>query len=260
MVMTTPSGTGLDGVASLDSKKDVAEAIFGGADGDNVITVKGFESTKDFKDQVQVEVKATPWYGVDTAVQKPTTLFTGIFKISNGQIDIPISDMHKSWGYEVVIKPTNKKIIGASEVKYSKTPNKFVLRKEAEDATINHARSFSGSYASGANYVGWIDYSDSYVEFNVNVPSSGEYTMEIGYANGTSGDSTDQLLINGKNAQTVTFPATGGWTNMEWVNGVPNPGTRKTINVGVKLLDGDNTIRLQKSTSYAELDYIQLTD
>lgn len=255
MVMTTPSsGTNLDGVASLDAEGETARVIFGGSDGSSTITVKGFDSTKLFKKDVHVQVKATPWYGVDTNISKPTTLYAGTFKIVNGQITLPVDGMHQSWGYEVVITPADEEIEGTSEIKYPPQPHTFVLRAEAEDATINDAKVYSGSYASGAKYVGTIDNADSYVRFNVNVPTTGTYTMEVGYANGTSGDSTDQLLINGSSAGTVVFPKTGGWTSA-----VPNFGNRKTLDVSVQLSAGANVITLQKATSYAELDYLQLT-
>ncbi|QQE80530.1 CBM35 domain-containing protein [Alicyclobacillus sp. SO9] len=257
MAMTTPSaapGTSLDGIASINPSRHIADVVFGGASGNNVITIKGFNSTKDFHGDVNVELKATPWYGVDSTVRHPTTLFAGTFKISNGQISVPVKGMHKSWGYEMVVTPSHRSIQGTSKVKYPTTPHRFVLRKEAENATIHDAKVFSGSYASGAQYVGMINNPDSYVQFHVKVPSAGTYNMQVGYANGTVGYSVDKLLVNGSHVNNVAFPASGGWTNS-----VPNFGSRKTIDVKVRLKAGNNTITLQKLTDYAELDYIQLS-
>ncbi|MCO7127480.1 hypothetical protein NIE88_17110 [Sporolactobacillus shoreicorticis] len=256
MVMTRASQTtsNLDGIANLDAKNRVASVVFGGAGGKNRITVKGFSSTRAFKKNVHIQVKATPWYGVDTAVQKPMTLFTGTFKIVNGKITIPIKDMHASWGYEAVITPTNKKIQGTSEIHYPPKSRQFTLREEAEDATVSNGKIYSGSYASGGAYVGSLDAQGSFVQFNVSVPRSGDYTMQIGYANGTADNSEDQLLINQNSIQKVTFPPTGGW-----IHAVPNSGTRKTRELNVHLQAGENTITLQKSVNYAEIDYIRLS-
>jgi hypothetical protein len=258
MVMTRAANTSssLDGIANLDSKNHVSRVIVGGAAGNNAITVKGFRSATAFKKNVHVELLATPWYGVDTAVKKPKTVLTGTFKIINGQITIPVKGMQQSWGYEAVITPTQKKINGKSKINYPKQSNRFILRKEAEEATINHGIVYSGSYASNAQYVGSLDDSDSYVQFHVKIPTTGKYTLEIGYANGHSDHkaATDKLFISNHGERTLSFPYTGGWTNA-----VPNSGTRKILNMEVNLSSGKHSITLQRLTNFAEIDYIQLT-
>jgi hypothetical protein len=119
---------------------------------------------------------------------------------------------------------------------------------EAESASINRANIDDGSSASGGRYVGQIDYSDSYVQFDVQAPTAGAYTLEIRYANGTTAASTHNLSINGGAAQTVSYPVTAGW------------GQFSTVSTTVNLTSGANTIRLTKgSAGYAELDYIRLT-
>lgn len=136
------------------------------------------------------------------------------------------------------------------------TPNSsaYKQRWEAELASIHQASVFSSGYASAAKYVGQIDFADSYVEFVVNVPTTGTYSMEIGYGNGTSNTSTHQLSVNGHSIATVGYAPTGGW-----IFSVPNFGTRKTVTVNVNLSAGTNTIRFTKGSSYAELDYVELT-
>lgn len=117
---------------------------------------------------------------------------------------------------------------------------------EAENGTVNHANIYSSADASNGSYVGGIDYSDSWVDFTVNAPSAGTYTMTIRYANGTGANSTQSLAYNGGPWQTVTYPATAGW------------GKFGTVSVSnITLNAGQNIVRLNKgSTGYAELDSI----
>jgi C1A family cysteine protease len=118
---------------------------------------------------------------------------------------------------------------------------------EAENATVNHANIVSGTGASSGRYVAQIDFSDSYVDFNVNASTAGTYDMDIRYANGTGATSTHNMSVNGGPSQEVSYPVTNGW------------GQFGTLRVNVSLNAGSNTIRLAKgSTGYAELDYIQL--
>ncbi len=138
-------------------------------------------------------------------------------------------------------------------IQLTAVPTTFELRAEAENATINGGAVYTSGYASSGAYVGTIDNSTSYVQFTVNVPTTKAYTMEIGYANGGTANSTHSLSINGGTATAVTYAPTGGWTNA-----CPNMGYRKTITRTVNLNAGSNTVRFTKGTNYAELDYIKL--
>ncbi|MGO4275990.1 CBM35 domain-containing protein, partial [Paenibacillus sp. TAF58] len=114
---------------------------------------------------------------------------------------------------------------------------------EAENAAVNHANIAAGANASGSKYAAQMDYSDSYVDFYVKVPTTKTYTMTIRYANGTGASSTQNLAYNGGAYSTVSYPATAGW------------GQFGTVNVNVNLTAGDNIIRLTKgNTGYAEID------
>ena len=124
---------------------------------------------------------------------------------------------------------------------------------EAEDAVVHRATVHHSGYASNGKYVGNIDFPDSYVEFNVEVPHAGEYVMEIGYANGTQNESSHALMINDHFMTHVTYPVTGGW-----LNSVPNFGTRQLLDLEVELEAGNNNITFNFHDSYAELDYIKL--
>ncbi|WP_219641708.1 CBM35 domain-containing protein [Cohnella sp. CFH 77786] len=239
MAMTTPSNptaVGLDGIASVDAGNRIAYVVFGGGSGDHTVVVKGFGSVPFFTGNVHVKLETTPWSGVDTAVAAPSTVFEGDFEIANGQISVPVTNMNPSSGYRLTLTSA----AGSANNRY-----------EAERALVNRANTFSNASASNGKYIGQIDFADSYVQFTVNVPAAGAYTVDVRYANGTSANSTHSLSVNGGAASTVTYPVTGGWLYT---------GNAATVTVNVNLNAGSNTIRFTKgATGYAELDYIQLT-
>ncbi|WDF52746.1 CBM35 domain-containing protein [Paenibacillus sp. KACC 21273] len=129
----------------------------------------------------------------------------------------------------------------------------FKVRVEAEDAKINDATVSRSSFASNRQFVGKIDNPDSSVSFSVYAPASKTYHMEIGYGNGTTGNSTHNLSVNNQGSTVITYPKTGGW-----IANLPNVGTRQIMTVPVTLKQGENTIVFKKGTSYAELDYIEV--
>lgn len=124
-------------------------------------------------------------------------------------------------------------------------PDGDARRYEAESATINNASRINEGSASNGKKVGFIDFSDSYVQFNVNVPEAGSYKMYVRYGNGTGESATHNVSINGGSNGTVSY-GSYGWNNWKWV----------TKNVSLNA--GNNTIRLSKGTGKTELDAIEV--
>jgi len=149
----------------------------------------------------------------------------------------------------------NKGKTGYAELDYIQLQpvGDFKVRVEAEDAKINDATVSRSSFASNRQFVGKIDNPDSSVSFSVYAPASKTYNMEIGYGNGTTGNSTHNLSVNNQASTVITYPKTGGW-----IANLPNVGTRQIMTVPVTLKQGENTIVFKKGTSYAELDYIEV--
>ncbi|MFD2611180.1 family 43 glycosylhydrolase [Paenibacillus gansuensis] len=114
------------------------------------------------------------------------------------------------------------------------------IRYEAEDAKINHAATASDPNASGGSKAAYIDYSDSYVEYSVKVPSSGTYSMKVRYHNDW-GTSTHNVSVNGGSGTALSYGSGYG-----------------TAVLNVNLNAGSNTIRFSKGSSFAELDYIDI--
>ncbi|WP_161594211.1 CBM35 domain-containing protein [Paenibacillus sp. CFBP13512] len=185
----------------------------------------------------------------NTTVQYPTT---GGW-LSEGNSNTAQTQVSLQAGSNVL--KLNKGTVGSAELDYIQLQpvGDFKVRVEAEDAKINDARVARSSFASNRQFVGNIDNPNSSVTFSVYAPKGGTYKMEVGYGNGTTGDSTQNISVNNQASTTITYPKTGGW-----IANIPNIGTRKIITVPVTLKQGENTIAFNKGTGYAELDYIEV--
>ncbi|GAA4624781.1 hypothetical protein GCM10023196_026350 [Actinoallomurus vinaceus] len=244
MVTTTPADqTGLDGCASFDPTRKIADVAFGNASGTNSVRVSGLSA---LGQTVRVHLESTPASGRFTAVTAPTDISTATYNVTNGTITVTVPNMDANSAYHLVVEPVSG--VPAYQHRY-----------EAENASVFRAQRLTGGTASAGGYVGRIDNTgdprtDSYVDFIVNVPTARTYTMTIGYANGTGATSTQGLAYDGSAWHTVSYPPTAGWGQFG-----------STVATTVDLHAGYNAIRLAKGapyfsggTGYAELDYIQL--
>jgi hypothetical protein len=197
---------------------------------------------------VKVVLSYTPDSGRLTNVSAPTTLSTTTYAVSSGSVTVPITSQNSSGAYQLLITGA-----AGPTTSYQQT-------YEAENATIVNAQTEASSSASNGYYVGNIngtgdERSDSFVDFLVNVPAAGSYTLAVRYANGGTATSTQGLAYDSGGWSTVSYPPTGGWT------------TFATTTAGTLTLNaGSNVIRLAKGapffaggTNYAELDAITVT-
>ncbi|PSL36507.1 carbohydrate-binding protein with CBM35 doain [Labedella gwakjiensis] len=244
MLPVTADGD-LDGIASLDGTRKIANVVFGGDYGNNTVRVDrltGFGST------VKVVLSSVPGSGRQTNVSAPTTLSTQTLPVVNGSVTIPVSNMDARQSYQALITPVNGPTTAYQQV------------YEAENATVVNAQRRTSTSASNGGYVGGIDgsadmRSQSFVDFTVNVPSAGTYSLAIRYANGTGATSTQGLAYNGGAWSTISYPPTGAWGQFA-----------NSVTTSVSLKAGFNTIRLAKGspffaggTGFAEIDSISVT-
>jgi hypothetical protein len=117
---------------------------------------------------------------------------------------------------------------------------------EAENAARNDTSVVSHVQASNGSKVGNINNAGSYVEFTVNVPAAGTYTMNVRYDNGFGSTATHNVSVNGGTASSISYPATVDWSRYNWA--------QKTVTLNA----GNNTIRFAKGTNFAELDVLHL--
>jgi hypothetical protein len=108
----------------------------------------------------------------------------------------------------------------------------------------------------GYTYLGAVDFNANHlangsITFQVgNAVATGTYPLNIRYANGTSGNQTMNLSINGRTAVPVTFAPTGSYSTWATIT------TNQTLNVG------NNAVTLSVptgATSAPELDVLTVT-
>ncbi|EHO49713.1 GH39 family glycosyl hydrolase [Lentilactobacillus kisonensis] len=246
----------LASIANTTSDKGQTSVILGGTSGDTTVFVNNLDTSK-YGKFAKVEVNATPWYGVDTAVDSPKTVASGTVAVNNGSVSIPVKDMKASSGYQVVVTPTTDS--SATGVQYVQPSAGDPIRVEAEDSALFGAKTTiqtKSSYPSGNKYVSGIDDTQSGVTFKPNALAAGTYKVEVGYANGYQDSAVDSVTLNNKPLQDLTMPYTTGWLD----DSLNVHGTRRVVQYGnVDLNKGENTFTLQKKSGFAELDYVQFT-
>jgi len=133
---------------------------------------------------------------------------------------------------------------GESKGEYVPSLPGLVHKYEAEDALVHNARVVDITSASGGKKVGYMDFEDSYVEFEVEVPPN-EYTLVVSYSNGMGQQTLHNVMINNEFIGPIEYESYG-WDN--WRN----------AQMDVKLDTEQNTIRISKGHLYTEIDYIEL--
>ncbi len=121
------------------------------------------------------------------------------------------------------------------------------VRYEAERGTLNSCSvRENAAGASDGKVAAYIDHADSWVDVgSIYVPTTGSYTLHVGYANGSAVTASHTVTVNGSAAGSISYPITG-WDN--W----------RQSSKDITLQAGWNTIRLGKGTAFTELDYIEV--
>ena len=100
------------------------------------------------------------------------------------------------------------------------------------------------SDTGGVLNVGWIDQGD-WMDYNINVPSAGNYEVDLRVASINSGRQL-QLRSNGNSLATVTVPNTGNWQNWQ------------TVSTTVSLTAGDQTLRILASAGGWNINWFEV--
>ena len=140
------------------------------------------------------------------------------------------------------------KLLTASAITFTGYSMAEALRYEAEDAIPaddHEIETLTDAKASGGKYV---DMGSGNLLFNVDMPKDGYYTLFINYK--LPSDRTNKiqnLTLNGNFAGQVSFGLTDEFTVIK--------GAGK-----IKLSKGKNTIGIEKSWGWVQIDYIEITE
>ncbi|WP_157209911.1 glycosyl hydrolase 53 family protein, partial [Marinimicrobium agarilyticum] len=116
-------------------------------------------------------------------------------------------------------------------------PTTVVIEEAAGLCGVDGSVDSDHSGYNGSGFANTDNATGNGVDWTVNVPSSGNYTLEWRYANGGSANRPGNVMINGSSQAMMDFPATGSWTS--WTS----------ASAEVVLSAGENTIRLQATAS-----------
>jgi hypothetical protein len=110
---------------------------------------------------------------------------------------------------------------------------------EAENATRSVGTANNHSGYSGTGFAAGFGNIGDYVSFAVNVPSAGNRTVTLRYANGYNTGSSMSVYVNGTKIKQTLLPSTTYWNN--W-------GTKaETLNLN----SGNNTIMYRRDSGDA---------
>ncbi|MFS8200835.1 carbohydrate-binding protein [Streptomyces sp. CWNU-52B] len=121
---------------------------------------------------------------------------------------------------------------------------------QAEDATTRSGVTVSTA-ESGYTGSGFADYQHAdgdYVEWTVQAPAAGTYTLQFRYANAAFTDRPLAVTVNDGTARTLSFPSTGWWSS--W----------SAVGLTATLTAGANTVRATATgSSGANIDWLGVT-
>ncbi|WP_314584846.1 carbohydrate-binding protein [Paenibacillus terrigena] len=128
---------------------------------------------------------------------------------------------------------------------HAESPAQTLGKFEAEDYIAMSGIKTEPCSEGGLN-VGYIDAGD-WMEYKVNIPADGTYTVKYRVAVNTGNTGEVQFTINGVNKKTTSFPATGGWQN--WT----------TVSDTVTLPAGTHTVRFYVSKGGWNFNWFELS-
>ncbi len=105
------------------------------------------------------------------------------------------------------------------------------LKYEAENAVLSGCNVASDRTGySGTGFVGGLNSAGDSMTFNVNAPFTGNYNVDMRYANGQSNARTISIYVNGVKIRQSSYPATGSWDTWS------NVSDSLTLNSGINTI------------------------
>lgn len=272
---------GFTGLATVDEDKQEIQILAGGSDRDSTITLKHLDETSAFKDVETVCVTAeyVDYKGLEGDVYAPKSAFVRYLPVKNGTVTIELDDILYTQCYHITITPTAFKWADYESGIYSVVgyeSEKTMRRYEAEDAALFGTAKVQENVAYAASQ-GSLVYADSAeesgVEFTVDIPEDGTYSLDLIYGNGANGvQYNDDGTIADKGERTsveLSFSVDGKEPQSVWelASTLKDDFTRY-ISPTVDLTKGTHTIRFillqnvdcNQTVSFDFLDVTPLDD
>ncbi|MBC9730381.1 carbohydrate-binding protein [Streptomyces sp. TRM68367] len=153
----------------------------------------------------------------------------------------------------------NASLAGATAVLLCTTVTAFAAdasaaatRYEAENAPATCDGTIDSNHSgfSGSGFCNTTNATGSAADFTVNASTAESVTLELRFANGSSGSRSADVVVNGTRVQSTSFEPTGSWSN--WA--------AKTWTV--QLQEGSNTVRVAATNSNGlpNVDHLDVTD
>ena len=169
--------------------------------------------------------------------------------ISDTAGEIDIDGAHGSvQSYDLVYlrRGANAITYGGELRLFTVTAKGFTKTIKADDMTISgKAQLLTDKY--GVTYIDGISSQGGKAQFNVNVPSDGDYRLTLLYANNSEGGVHDYNVDLIENYVTVTV---GGESKDVFTRNTFSKYTYKTMTFNLTLKEGDNTVTLSNSGNY----------
>lgn len=241
MVTTVPSGSGLDGAASVTTAANQVSVIFGGGSGSTAVTVNGLSSLSGFSGgtQVTATLQYTPSPGRTTAVAAPTTVSISTYTISNGSITVPVAAMNATYGYHLVITPggSTSTLSGTYQIKNAHSG----LALDTQNSGTGQGALAVQAAPSSSSTQSWTLVSAGNSEYKIQSAADG---LVLGITNESTSNGADALVWgdNGTPDHLWQFVSAGGGdyklvnANSGKVLGVTNESTSS----GAQVLQWDD--------------------
>ncbi len=244
----------LQGVASLDSSKNQARAIFGGASGAARIRFENVPAS--LGSNVHALIQEIPWTGQIGDSREPRVIAETDVPVSAGSaifnFGSVLPSFKESSAYQVILAP------GAANTVPQSTTTLWEATYEAEAAghtgspyNVNGPEgspsNVSKFYTSGGYNVGaWRTGSDLKLNFTVNVPQAGTYDLSV-FANSLNtdaevaqqGPTSVFLTVDGGAEQTLYLPLGYKWVVWDHADTKVNLSAgQHTISLSARSLNG----------------------
>ncbi|MGN0570779.1 MAG: hypothetical protein ACI4K9_01210 [Candidatus Fimenecus sp.] len=263
---------GFTGVATIDEEQGNIQILAGGSSRDSTIVLENLDKTDSFENAEKVYVTAeyVDYKGLSGEVYAPKIKFAKYYDVNDGNVMIDLDDILYTQCYHITVTPYSDSMsVVLEEIPESEIP---MCRYEAEGAKLFGTAKADSNVAYAASEYTLVKANSeeaSGVEFTVEVPKDGRYSLDLVYGNGANniqynadgsqadkGERTDiELLVSVDGEETENYLPLSSTLKDDFTN---------VISYTVDLKEGKHTIRftLPENKEYNQtvsFDFLDVT-